>query len=169
MKVIKMQRNSTDCLICGMNNPLGLKALFYDLEDGSVASVFTYKSEHQSYPERTHGGMITALLDELMGRTLWVKEPTMYGVTTSITITFRKAVPFGKKLKARAVMTHDGSIGFSVKGFLLKTILFTKCLHLKPRIQSENTGQKGAKCGIILWYCENRSVRTVLFSRPTFR
>ena len=113
-----MQRNSTDCLICGMDNPLGLKALFYDLEDGSVASVFTYKSEHQSYPERTHGGMITALLDELMGRTLWVKEPTMYGVTTSITITFRKAVPFGKKLKARAVMTHDGSIGFSVKGFL---------------------------------------------------
>lgn len=118
MKVIKTQRNSTDCIICGMDNPLGLKAIFYELEDGSVASIFTYKKEHQSYPDRTHGGMITALLDELMGRTLWVKQPDMYGVTTSITITFRKPVPLGKKLKARAVMTHDGSLGFSAKGLL---------------------------------------------------
>ena len=107
MKVKKMQRNSISCIICGMENPLGLKA-----------SVFTYKEEHQSYPERVHGGMITALLDELMGRTLWVDEPEMYGVTTSISVTFRKPVPFGEKLKARAVKTFDSRLGFTAKGEL---------------------------------------------------
>ena len=118
MKVVSMQRNSKDCVICGMENPLGVKALFYNLLDNSVASIFTFKKEHQSYPERTHGGMITALLDELMGRTLWATQPTLYGVTTSLSITFRRPVPFGQKLKARAYITFEGKMGFSAKGEL---------------------------------------------------
>lgn len=118
MKVLKMQRNSSNCIICGMENPLGLQAPFYQLDDGSVASVFTYKPEHQSYPARTHGGMITALLDELMGRALWIDEPDMFGVTTSLSVTFRKPVPFGVKLKARAYITFKSKIGFSAKGEL---------------------------------------------------
>ena len=68
MKVLRTQRNSKNCVICGMENPLGLKAPFYILDNDSVASVFTFKKEHQSYPDRTHGGMISALLDELIGR-----------------------------------------------------------------------------------------------------
>ena len=118
MKVIRTQKNSKNCIICGMENPLGLKATFYELEDSSVASIFTYKSEHQSYPDRTHGGMIAALLDELMGRTLWITEPDTFGVTTSISVTFRKPVPLGKKLKAHAVMTFNSRLGFTTKGEL---------------------------------------------------
>ena len=113
-----MQRNSVDCIICGMENPLGLKAKFYQLEDNSLASLFTYKNEHQSYPDRTHGGMITALLDELMGRTLWITEPETFGVTTSISVTFRKPVPLDQPLKAHATMTFNSRLGFSTKGEL---------------------------------------------------
>lgn len=118
MKVVGMQKNSRNCIICGMKNELGLKALFYNLEDNSVASVFTFKKEHQSYPQRTHGGMITALLDELMGRTLWATQPELYGVTTSLSVTFRRPVPLGEKLKARAYMTFESKMGFSAKGEL---------------------------------------------------
>ncbi len=118
MKVISMQKNSKNCIICGMENQLGLKALFYNLEDNSVASVFTFKKEHQSYPERTHGGMITALLDELMGRALWATQPDIYGVTTSLSVTFRRPVPFGERLKARAYITFESRMGFSAKGEL---------------------------------------------------
>lgn len=78
MKVLKTQRNSKNCIICGMDNPLGLQAPFYILDDNSVASVFSFKLEHQSYPDRTHGGMIAALLDELMGRALWINEPDTF-------------------------------------------------------------------------------------------
>ena len=118
MKVLRTQKNSTDCIICGMENELGVKAPFYVLDDGSVATVFSYRKEHQSYPGRTHGGMITALLDELMGRALWVNEPNVYGVTTTLNITFRKPVPYGSKLKARAYITYNSPRGFSSKGEL---------------------------------------------------
>ena len=39
MKVVKKQSNSKSCIICGMENNLGLKAQFYELEDKSVASL----------------------------------------------------------------------------------------------------------------------------------
>ena len=29
MKVLRKQANSRSCIICGMNNPLGVKALFF--------------------------------------------------------------------------------------------------------------------------------------------
>lgn len=116
MKVIKRQKNSKNCIICGLDNPLGVKAAFYDLEDGSAAALFTFRAEHQSYPLRTHGGMVCALLDELIGRALWVKQPDMYGVTTTLNITYRKATSYDVPLKGRAVITHDSAIGFSAKG-----------------------------------------------------
>ncbi len=116
MKTINVQKNSRNCIICGMENPLGLKAVFHVLDDDSVASVFAFRSEHQSYPERTHGGMISALLDEIMGRALWIKEPTTYGVTTTLNITYRRPVPYGENVKARGYISFDGGRGFSAKG-----------------------------------------------------
>ncbi len=116
MKVVEKQKNSKNCIICGMENELGLKAQFYNLDDNSVASLFTFSSKHQSYPERTHGGMISALLDELMGRALWIDQKNTYGVTTTMTMTFRKPVPFDVPLKARAYITHDSQRFFSAKG-----------------------------------------------------
>ena len=118
MKVLSTQRNSRDCIICGMENDFGLKAPFYNLEDGTVATVVTFKKLHQSYPDRTHGGMTGALLDELMGRTLWFSEPDMFGVTTTLSVTYRKAVPLETPVKARAVITFNSSRGFSAKGEL---------------------------------------------------
>ena len=116
MKVIGKQLNSKDCIICGMENTLGVKAPFYVLDDQSVASIFQFRPEHQSYPERTHGGMISAMLDELIGRALWINEPASYGVTTSLTITYRKPVPYGVPLKARGYITFNSPRGFSAKG-----------------------------------------------------
>ena len=116
MKVIGTQLNSKNCIICGMENPLGLQATFYNIDNDSVASVFKFKKEHQSYPDRTHGGLICALLDELMGRALWINEPETFGVTTSLSITYRKAVPLDTLVKARAYITFNSARGFSAKG-----------------------------------------------------
>ena len=118
MKVLSVQRNSKDCIICGMENKFGLKAPFYNLDDNSVATVVTFKNSHQSYPDRTHGGMSGALLDELMGRTLWIDEPEMFGVTTTLSVTYRKAVPLETPVKARAYMTFNSTRGFTAKGEL---------------------------------------------------
>ena len=52
MKVIKKQTNSKSCIICGLDNAAGVKAPFYEMEDGSVVTLFSYSAQHQSYPGR---------------------------------------------------------------------------------------------------------------------
>ncbi len=98
MRVKTKQCNSKMCIICGIENPSSVKAPFYEMEDGSVMSIFEFKDYHQSYPGRTHGGLITAMLDELGLRSLWPLENT-YGVTMEITTKFRRPVPYNQTLK----------------------------------------------------------------------
>ena len=100
MKVLKKQTNSKMCIICGIETNAGVKASFYEMEDQSVIALFNFKEIHQSYPERTHGGMITAMLDETIGRAIWVYEPNTWGVTANLTTKFRKPVPYNTPLKA---------------------------------------------------------------------
>lgn len=115
MKVISKQTNSKMCLICGLENSLGLKADFYNMEDNSVGAIFTFKDVHQSYPGRVHGGMISALLDELAGRALWVTDPELFGVTATMTIKFRKPVPYNTKLFGQGEMVKRSGRLFTAK------------------------------------------------------
>ncbi|MBQ2955335.1 MAG: PaaI family thioesterase [Clostridia bacterium] len=135
MKVTGKQKNSRMCVICGMDNPFGLKAPFYNMEDGSVMTKFMYREEHQSYPGRVHGGLIGAMLDELGFRACWVKDDSVWGVTMNLETLYRKPVPYGEELIGRGkverqtarfaqvkseIMTMDGTILASATGkFLL--------------------------------------------------
>ena len=116
MKVTKKQNNSHHCLVCGMQNNLGLKAFFYETEEKELVSIFTFKKEHESYPGRAHGGMICSLLDELIGRAYWQIDPNMFGVTISISVKYRKPVPTMKQLKAVARITSETSRTFEGTG-----------------------------------------------------
>ena len=112
MKVVKKQTNSKLCYICGIENEFGLKAPFYEMEDGSVISIFKYKEIHQSYPERVHGGLITAMLDEIAGRAIWVTDVTLKAVGKIIKNTHRAFIGEAKVLDmdgntlAEAVVTY---------------------------------------------------------------
>jgi uncharacterized protein (TIGR00369 family) len=111
MKVVSKQTNSRMCIICGIENPLGLKANFYNMENGTVGAIFTFKKEHQSYPERVHGGMICALLDELAGRAVWVTNPELLGVTATLNLKYRKPVPYDEELFGTGeILSRNGRI-----------------------------------------------------------
>ena len=116
MKIIKKQNNSHDCLICGVDNKLGLNAPFYETEMNSVITKFKFRSEHQSYPGRTHGGMIGALLDELIGRAIWINDPNMWGVTITLTIKYRKPVPYDTELIGEGRILCETSRTFTGTG-----------------------------------------------------
>lgn len=98
MKVIGKQTNSRMCFICGMDNPTGLKAQFYNMEDGSVATPFQFRREHQSFPGRVHGGLVATMIDELGLRALWTRSEDRMGVTMSLETKYRKAVPYEEPL-----------------------------------------------------------------------
>ena len=101
IKVISKQHNSKMCMICGLDNEYGVRAPFYNMEDSSVMTLFNYREQHQSYPGRVHGGLITAMLDEMGLRAVWAKnggDENVWGVTMSLETKFRKPVPYGVQL-----------------------------------------------------------------------
>ncbi len=112
------------CAVCGLDNPYGVQAPFYSMEDGSVVSLFRFREEHQSYPGRVHGGLIGAMLDEMGLRALWAKEggEFTYGVTLSLEIKYRKPVPYGEKLVGRGVVVKESA-----------TFLTSECAILNER------------------------------------
>ena len=119
MKVISKQNNSHGCLICGMDNKLGVQGRFYNMEDGSVGGLFTFRSEHQSYPGRVHGGMLATMIDELAGRVLWTDRPDKIAVTMDISVKYRKPVPYDVPLKGRGMYVEKLSRAYSAKCYIM--------------------------------------------------
>lgn len=119
MKVISKQTNSKMCFICGMDNPIGLKVQFYNMEDKSVMCMFSYKEEHQSFPNRVHGGLISTILDELGLRALWALEgENSFGVTTSMSVKFKKPVPYNQKLIGKGIVTFNSKLFIDIDTFI---------------------------------------------------
>ena len=108
------QPNSYHCFICGVKNVGGVHVNFYEAVDAEgtpeVVARFTGQHQHQGYPGRMHGGVITGILDETIGRAINIGEgenPMTWGVTAELTVRFRKPVPLDVELTARGRITRD--------------------------------------------------------------
>jgi uncharacterized protein (TIGR00369 family) len=130
---MKKQPNSQMCFACGLENPIGLKMAFYQDAEGRVVAEFTPGDEHQGYPGVVHGGIVTAMLDETLGRVAIAAERWM--VTGRINIRFRQPIPVGETLtivgevvtwkkrvlEARGeIRLADGQVGAEATGTFLE-------------------------------------------------
>lgn len=118
-KVVRKQENCRNCLVCGLKNDKGLKASFYELENGEIVAIFKPGDLHQSYPGRLHGGMSSAILDETIGRAIMVSNKNIWGVTIELTLRYRKPVPLNEELKVVGRITKDTSRIFEGSGEIL--------------------------------------------------
>lgn len=99
-----------------MDNPASVKAMFYEMENGELRGLFSFGTMHQSYPGRVHGGIVTAMLDELIGRAIWIPEPATLAVTMSLTTKYRKVVPINIQLRGVGRIIQNSSRGFIGEG-----------------------------------------------------
>lgn len=119
-KVTRKQPNSKMCLVCGLQNEFGLYTSFYELENGELLAIFKPREEHQSYPGRLHGGIISTILDETIGRAIMVSHAHKYwGVTVEISVRFRKPVPLDQELRVIGRITRDSKRVFEGTGEIL--------------------------------------------------
>lgn len=119
-KVIRKQYNSKLCFICGLKNNSGLKASFYETENGELVATFTPTIEHQSYPGRLHGGLASAILDETIGRAIMVgNDREVWGLTIELNVTYKKPIPLGVELKVVARINEENSRFFHGTGEIL--------------------------------------------------
>lgn len=115
-KIVNRQYRNDKCVVCGFDNPFSLGMEFFELENGEVAAFACTMEEHQSYPGRTHGGIISAMLDEVIGRAVCTAEPACWGVTTELTVRYKKPVPLNAKLLVVGKVTRNRSRMFSGTG-----------------------------------------------------
>lgn len=108
--ISKSQNISRMCLVCGKDNPVGLRAAFYELDGGELLGVFKTLEAHQGYPGRLHGGLATAMLDETIGRAVNIGDPSAWGVTVELgPVRFKKPIPITGEVRVLARITKDSN------------------------------------------------------------
>jgi acyl-coenzyme A thioesterase PaaI-like protein len=118
-KVTAKQHNSKMCFVCGLKNPAGLKASFYEVEGDQLVALFTPCERHQGYPGRLHGGMSAAILDETIGRAMNINNEETWGVTVEFNLRYKKPVPLDTQLRVVGRITNQRSRLFEGTGEIL--------------------------------------------------
>ena len=118
-KVTAKQHNSKMCFVCGLKNPAGLKASFYEVENNQLVALFTPCEEHQGYPDRLHGGLAATILDETIGRAMNIQNDEIWGVTVEFNVRYKKPVPLDTELRVVGRITSENRRLFEGTGEIL--------------------------------------------------
>jgi acyl-coenzyme A thioesterase PaaI-like protein len=102
------------CFVCGVENPFGLKIRFFNDGYHQVLARVSLGEEYQSYPGIVHGGILSTILDETMGRaTLSVDDAPReiteerFMFTMKMETRYRKSVPLNEQFIVRGRVDED--------------------------------------------------------------
>lgn len=93
------------CFVCGSRNSLGLRMAFRS-ENGRTAAEFLPRKEHQGFKDLVHGGIIAAVLDEAMVKT--VLSTGFQAVTAELTVRFKSPLLTGEDATVEAESDKQG-------------------------------------------------------------
>jgi acyl-coenzyme A thioesterase PaaI-like protein len=118
--VTAKQPNSKMCLVCGLKNAFGLRSFFYELDNNDLLAIFKPLEEHQGYPNRLHGGIATAVLDETVGRAIMIAySEDVWGVTIEFTTRYKRPIPLDSELRVVGRVTRDTKRHFEGSGEIM--------------------------------------------------
>jgi acyl-coenzyme A thioesterase PaaI-like protein len=108
----------TRCFGCGDRNPLGLNMSFYRLGT-TLRSDITLSEHHMGWENLAHGGIISTVLDEIMGWTV-IAFRRVFFVTRSIEVHYLRPVQLNSPLTAVGEIEADHAPkGCSTRGYLI--------------------------------------------------
>jgi uncharacterized protein (TIGR00369 family) len=104
------QPSSRSCFVCGRDNPVGLKVRWENHPDvGEIRGTLRVAEPFNGYPGIVHGGIVAALLDEAVARTLLLEgdfEDLM--VTAKLEVSYRRPTPTATPLLAVGRLVRRG-------------------------------------------------------------
>lgn len=110
---MELIRRYSNCFVCGNNNEYGLKVdFFYD--KGVSRAEYVAEEKFQGYKDILHGGIISALLDEVMIKAVIAKG--LLVVTAEIEVKFLKPVKIGERLFLEGKVTGEQKKIFTAEG-----------------------------------------------------
>ena len=92
------QPNSAMCFVCGLENPAGLRLVFYETGPDEVMAAYTPPEQYQGYPGVLHGGIVASLLDEAGGRVVMIGNHRHFMLTAKMEIKYRRPTPMDQVL-----------------------------------------------------------------------
>lgn len=92
------QPNAANCFVCGLENPAGLKLVFYETGPDEVMARYTPPRQFEGYPGVLHGGIVAAILDEVGGRVVMIGDQEHFMLTAKMDIKYRRPTPVGQPL-----------------------------------------------------------------------
>ena len=101
------QPSARMCFVCGVENVAGLQIRFFNDGINQSRAEITLDSRFQSYPGVAHGGIIAAILDEVIGSAALSGHPDRFMFTAKLEIRYRQVVPLNIKLTASARLEKD--------------------------------------------------------------
>jgi len=97
------------CFGCGSENPIGLRLTFtWDDSDGDYCTIYTPAREHQGWQNRTHGGLVGLVFDEVLSRVVLAKRGHRW-VTAELTTRMVLPAIVGTPLYFRARIESERS------------------------------------------------------------
>ena len=115
----------------GLRNAHGLH-LQYEVEGDRIVTTWTAGERHAGFPGLVHGGLVAAVLDDVMGR--WAAPHRRFVVTGRLEVRYRNPAPIGVPLRiegwsvrqmrralhaAGHVLTPDGGVVADATGTYL--------------------------------------------------
>jgi acyl-coenzyme A thioesterase PaaI-like protein len=97
--------DDSPCFGCGPSHPIGFR-LAFTREDDRVCTRFTPGSQYQGPPGVMHGGLVTALADELAAWTV-IAMKGRFGFTTTIEARLSRPVRVGVEVLGSSRITRD--------------------------------------------------------------
>ena len=111
----RRQPNSDNCFICGRGNPRGLYMTFYDNGQNEVQALHTVPEMYQGYPGIVHGGIVAAMLDEVVGRVAMIDDHHHFMFSVKLAVKYRHPVPTETPLRlVGRVVKLRGRLGKAV-------------------------------------------------------
>lgn len=112
------QPNSRHCFVCGLENPIGLRLHFYEIEEGVVETEFIAGEQYQGYPGVLHGGITASVLDEVTSRAYIGADAhhPRFVFTGKLEVKYRKNVPIGRLIKFVGKVTKTKTRGVEAWG-----------------------------------------------------
>lgn len=87
-----------NCFGCGRLNAHGLRLAFYEDECGGVWTPFVPEARFEGYTGMVHGGVISAVLDEVMAWSLYRHQ--VWAVTGELSVRYRAPIRVGERTRA---------------------------------------------------------------------
>ncbi len=111
----RRQPNSNDCFVCGRDNPHGLHMTFYDNGEDLVFADYAVPEAYQGYPGIVHGGIVAAMLDEVVGRVAMIGDHHHFMMSVRMEVKYRHPVPIETPLRITGrIVRLRGRLGKAV-------------------------------------------------------